>query len=55
MLGKELVGKMTIFAYKFTVSYKNTDVIQTVKTEIFSHYFLFIYLKEKLMKNVIVR
>ena len=23
---------MTIFEYKFTVSYKNTDVIQTVKT-----------------------
>ena len=32
MLGKELVDKMTIFEYKFTVSYKNTDIIQTVKT-----------------------
>ena len=32
MLGKELLGKMTIFEYKFTVSYKNTGVIQTVKT-----------------------
>ena len=42
MLGKELVGKMTIFEYKFTISYQNTDIIQTVKTGSFSHYFLFI-------------
>ena len=42
MLGKELVGKMTIFEYKFTVSYQNTVIIQTVKTGSFFP-LLFIY------------